>query len=284
MIVPEIFSKFAAAIRMSIKTVKTNNHCNMKGTAYKALLAILLLATPAAGIAQNGANNQRAAQRQTSEAKSRNTSGKATAGRQPSPTARKMAAQGFVDIKSVDPSIRVSLMYSRADNFTGRVLYGDLREAYLHPLAAEALKKAQERLRQLRPDLSLKVYDAARPMSIQQKMWDAVKNTGHSFYVSNPKNGGGLHNYGLAVDLTLCRLNGDTIPMGVKVDNMDGLSHIDREDELLRQGKLTREAYDNRRLLREVMRWAGWKPLRTEWWHFNLRTRAQAKKYFKVIK
>lgn len=199
-------------------------------------------------------------------------------------TARSMARQGLVDIKDSDPTIMVSLMYARADNFTGHVLYGDLREAYLHPLAAEALKKAQKKLKELRPDLCLKVYDAARPMSIQQKMWDAVKDTGHSFYVSNPKNGGGLHNYGLAVDLTLCRLNGDTIPMGVKIDNMNHLSHIDREDELLAQGKLSREAYDNRRLLRRVMEHAGWKPLRTEWWHFNLRTRAQAKKYFKVIR
>lgn len=200
-----------------------------------------------------------------------------------SKTARKMARQGMVDITTVAPSVKVSLMYSRADNFTGRVLYGDLREAYLHPLAAKALKKAQQRLKQLRPDLSLKVYDAARPMHIQQKMWDAVKKTNHSFYVSNPKNGGGLHNYGLAVDLTLSKLNGDTIPMGTKVDNMDYRSHIDKEYALLKAHKLTREEYNNRRLLRQVMEYAGWKALRTEWWHFNLRTRAQAKKYFKVI-
>ena len=189
-----------------------------------------------------------------------------------------------MDISDIDKSIKVSLMYSRADNFTGRVLYGDLREAYLHPLAAAALKKAQARLRQLRPDLSLKVYDAARPMSIQQKMWDAVKDTDHSFYVSNPKNGGGLHNYGLAVDLTLCRANGDTIPMGTRIDNMTVLSHIDREEQLADQKKISREALANRRLLREVMKYAGWKPLRTEWWHFNLRSRAEAKKNFKVIK
>lgn len=242
---------------------------------------LLLVMTSPTVMAQNGITDSRFTQRHTSVTKSKNT---ATTQKQPNPTARKMAAQGFVDIAKVDPTIKVSLMYARADNFTGRILYDDLREAYLHPLAAEALKKAQARLKQLRPDLSLKVYDAARPMSIQQKMWDEVKNTGHSFYVSNPKNGGGLHNYGLAVDLTLCRLNGDTIPMGVKVDNMTRLSHIDREDELLKQGKLSREAYENRRLLREVMRWAGWKPLRTEWWHFNLRTREQARKYFKVIR
>lgn len=197
--------------------------------------------------------------------------------------ARRMAAQGLKNIADEVPEVRISLMYTRADNFTGRVLYASLREAYLHPITMKALKKADERLRQLRPDLRLMVMDATRPMSVQQKMWDAVKNTNQKIYVSNPKNGGGLHNYGLAVDLTLCDLNGDTLTMGVKIDNMTSLSHIDKEDLLLKQGKISREAYDNRRLLREVMRYAGFKPLRTEWWHFNIRTRAQAKQYFKVV-
>ena len=197
--------------------------------------------------------------------------------------ARRMAAQGLKNVADEAPEVRISLMYTRADNFTGRVLYTSLREAYLHPITMKALKKADERLRQLRPDLRLMVMDATRPMSVQQKMWDAVKNTNQKIYVSNPKNGGGLHNYGLAVDLTLCDLNGDTLTMGVKIDNMTSLSHIDKEDLLLKQGKISREAYDNRRLLRKVMRYAGFKPLRTEWWHFNIRTRAQAKQYFKVV-
>lgn len=197
--------------------------------------------------------------------------------------ARRMAAQGLKNVADEAPEVRISLMYTRTDNFTGRVLYTSLREAYLHPITMKALKKADERLRQLRPDLRLMVMDATRPMSVQQKMWDAVKNTNQKIYVSNPKNGGGLHNYGLAVDLTLCDLNGDTLTMGVKIDNMTSLSHIDKEDLLLKQGKISREAYDNRRLLREVMRYAGFKPLRTEWWHFNIRTRAQAKQYFKVV-
>ena len=77
-----------------------------------------------------------------------------------SATAQQLAKAGYVNIQDADPSIHVSLMYARADNFTGRVLYGDLREAYLHPKAATALVKAQRRLKQLRPDLSLKVYDA----------------------------------------------------------------------------------------------------------------------------
>lgn len=202
-----------------------------------------------------------------------------------SKTAQSLAKQGYVNIKDRDKSIQVSLMYSRADNFCGKVLYGDLREAYLHPLAADALVKAQKRLKQLRPDLSLKIYDAARPMSIQQRMWDEVKNTDHSFYVSNPANGGGLHNYGLAVDITLCKAaTGDSIPMGTKVDHMSADSHIDREAQLVANHHITPEARKNRELLREVMEYAGFKPLRTEWWHFNLRSRAEAKKYFKVIR
>lgn len=205
----------------------------------------------------------------------------------PSPlsrTAQSLEQRGYVNVQKKDPSIFVSLMYARPDNFTGSVLYDDLREAYLHPRAAEALVVAQKRLKQLRPDLSLKVYDAARPMSIQQKMWDKVKNTSKDFYVSNPAHGGGLHNYGLAVDITLCNLRGDTLEMGTKIDYMGAAAHIDRENQLVATGRITRKALQNRRLLREVMRYAGFKALRTEWWHFNFRTRAQARKYYKVIK
>ena len=200
-----------------------------------------------------------------------------------SPTAQAMLKAGFVDIRSIDPSIAVSLMYARADNFTGEVLYTDLREACLHPKAAKALSKAQQLLKARHPELSLKVYDAARPMHIQQKMWNTVAGTPKNIYVSNPKNGGGLHNYGMAVDVTLCDEKGDTLPMGTKIDHLGRLAHIDTEADMVRRGVLTHEAWANRKLLRSVMRQAGFKALRTEWWHFNLITRAEAKAHYKVI-
>ena len=194
-----------------------------------------------------------------------------------------MERAGFVDVRSMDSTIRVSLMYARADNFTGRVLYTDLHEAYLHPKAARALAKAQKILKTSHPELSLKVYDAARPMHIQQKMWNVVVGTPKNIYVSNPKNGGGLHNYGMAVDLTLCDAKGDTLSMGTKIDYLGKLAHIDNEAEMVKQGKLTPEARSNRELLRRVMRQAGFKALRTEWWHFNFITRAEAKAHYKPI-
>lgn len=211
---------------------------------------------------------------------------------------QQMEQQGLVDIKSIDPTIKVALMYSRTDNFCHKQLYKSLRKAYMLPQCAAALKKTQAELRQIRPDLSLIIFDATRPMSVQQTMWNAVKNTNHSFYVSNPANGGGMHNYGMAVDISLCKSSWnekqwrdgttvckiDTIPMGTKVDYMGNKSHIDKEQQLLMQGALTKETLENRKLLRHVMTFAGFQPLRTEWWHFNLCTRAWAKAHLKVIK
>lgn len=204
---------------------------------------------------------------------------------QQSATAKRMAEQGLVDIQAIDSTIQVSLMYSRPDNFTGKVLYTDLREAYLHPKAAAALAKAQQALKKLRPELSLKVYDATRPMSVQQKMWNVVAGTSKDIYVSNPRNGGGMHNYGLAVDITLCQAaTGDTLDMGTQVDFLGPYAHIDDEEGLVSRHIITKEAKQNRELLRKVMREAGYKPLRTEWWHFNLVSRAEAKANYKAVR
>ncbi len=204
---------------------------------------------------------------------------------QQSATAKRMAQQGLVDILSLDSTIHVSLMYSRPDNFTGKVLYTDLREAYLHPKAATAVAKAQQALKKLRPDLSLKIYDATRLMSVQQKMWNVVAGTKQQNYVSNPRNGGGMHNYGLAVDITLCQAaTGDTLDMGTKVDFLGPYAHIDDEANLVAKHIITSEAKKNRELLRKVMSEAGFKPLRTEWWHFNLVSRAEAKAHYKAVR
>ena len=139
-----------------------------------------------------------------------------------------MERLGFVNVGEADSTLRVSLMYARPDNFLGRVLYKDLREAYLHPKAAKALLLAQKELRTLCPELSLIVFDAARPMHIQQQMWNAVAGTEKKIYVCNPRNGGGLHNYGMAVDVSLFNIHsGDTLDMGTKVDFLGKYAHID---------------------------------------------------------
>lgn len=198
-------------------------------------------------------------------------------------TACYLDSLGFINIAEADSSIGIELMYTRVDNFTGEILYEDLHEAYLHPDAMESLSKAQHLLKELHPDYSLIVYDAARPMSVQQKMWDVVKGTSKQIYVSNPARGGGLHNYGLAVDISILDEQGSPLAMGTPVDYLGKEAHITEEAQLVKSGKITEQEYANRLLLRRVMKDAGFRALPSEWWHFNRYSRQTAiEKYRKI--
>lgn len=190
---------------------------------------------------------------------------------------------GYENIAERDSTIAIDLMYARPDNFVGRVLYRELREAYLHPLAMECLLKAQRLLRERHPGYSLIVYDAARPMSVQQQMWNVVKGTSKSRYVSNPAHGGGLHNYGLAVDISIVDSLHRPLPMGTPVDHLGPAAHITNEAALVAQGRITAAERANRLLLRSVMKEAGFRPLPSEWWHFNYCSRPEARRRFKPI-
>ncbi len=197
--------------------------------------------------------------------------------------ASRMSDFGLVDVGRMDSTIQVNLMYAADSNFTGVVLYDDLREAYLHPEAAEALLKAQKELHTLFPGYNLLVKDAARPMSVQKKMFRAVQGTPKANYVANPAKGGGLHNYGLAVDITIADENGNELPMGTPVDHLGPEANIDREEQMVARGVISETERQNRLLLRRVMTAAGFKPLRTEWWHFNLVSKRQAQAKYKLL-
>ena len=84
--------------------------------------------------------------------------------------------KGYINIEDADSTIAVNLMYAKPDNFVGEKMY-NFTEAYLHPHAAEALKRASRLLRTTHPHLRLIIYDAARPMHVQQKMWNKAKGT-----------------------------------------------------------------------------------------------------------
>ena len=198
-------------------------------------------------------------------------------------TALYLDSLGLLNIAEADNTIAIDLMYTHADNFTGTILYDNLREAYLHPDALESLLKAQQLLKAQHPAYSLIVYDAARPMSVQQKMWDTVKGTPRYLYVSNPARGGGLHNYGLAVDISILDDRGTPLPMGTPVDHLGKEAHITQEASLVAQGKITKEERENRLLLRRIMKEAGFRPLPTEWWHFNRVSRQEARERYRVI-
>ena len=190
---------------------------------------------------------------------------------------------GFIELSTIDSTIQIKLMYTQPDNFTGQILYDDLKEAYLHPNAAKALAKAHQALKKRKPSFRIIIYDAARPMSVQKKMWDVVKGTSKYIYVSNPAHGGGLHNYGLAVDISIADSLGNPLPMGTKVDHLGPEAHITQEIGLVKSGRISEQERQNRILLRQVMKEAGFRPLPSEWWHFNFCSREEARRKYKLI-
>jgi D-alanyl-D-alanine dipeptidase len=191
----------------------------------------------------------------------------------------------LVSINQTNPAIFVSLAYASSDNFMHEVLYHKWKEAYLQKPVALMLDKAQDRLTFLKPGLHLLVYDAARPLSVQQNMWDALDTIPvkeRVKFVSSPR-GKSLHNLGCAVDLTLCDDKGIPLDMGAGFDDMRLIAYPIHEAKYLADGTLTKDQLANRKLLRSVMRYAGFSGIPTEWWHFNAYSKKEALERFQVI-
>ena len=193
-----------------------------------------------------------------------------------------MEKMGLVSIQSIIPNIRIDLPYGTSENFTGVQLYETTQYAYFQKDVANKLAEAYKILSEKYPQYYFLILDAARPMSVQLQMWNAVKGTQGRYFVANP-NKTGLHNYGAAVDITLTDKHGNLIDMGCPFDTFSALAHTDKEEELLQNGLLTEEQYRNRKILREVMIQAGFKPIKREWWHFNACSLEEAKIKYELI-
>ena len=197
----------------------------------------------------------------------------------------KLLEQGLVDVTQVIPGIQVVLKYSTEDNFFQQDVYGDLLRCYLQPVAAEMLAKAQKALQEEYPNLSLLVYDGVRPISVQQILWDGLDKPDSlkTLYVSDPKIGG-LHNFGVAVDLTVMDLKtGKPLDMGTPFDYFGYPAYPDRELQMLAEKKITKAQVANREILRKVMKGAGFTGIGSEWWHFNAFSRKEAGDKFPLI-
>lgn len=198
----------------------------------------------------------------------------------------KLIAQGLVDVQTVVPGIRVELKYSTTDNFFGKDVYGEHVRCYLQPEVADMVKKAQDNLQKQHPNLTLLIYDGVRPLSVQQILWDSLDKPDSikPLYVADPKIGG-LHNFGVAVDLTIFDMQADsTLDMGTGYDYFGYLAYPDRENQMLADGKITKAQVANREILRKVMVGAGFAGIGSEWWHFNAFSRKEAGEKFALVR
>lgn len=154
--------------------------------------------------------------------------------------------------------IILNLVYATNDNFMHKKLYeGNVKTTFLRKRAYDALDSVSRFL--AKRGLILVIYDAYRPYSVTEKIWENVKD---DRYAANPLNGSG-HNRGIAVDLTLADLKTHKLlPMPTGFDNFSDSAHQDFKGPDV-------HVTANRNLLKWVMEKYGFIQLPTEWWHFS---------------
>jgi D-alanyl-D-alanine dipeptidase len=178
---------------------------------------------------------------------------------------------------------RVDLRYASPNNFVGDDMYSPHDCAWLHRDAAASLEKAAEILARRAAGVSLLVLDALRPQRVQERMWAALQGTGLTQYLADPVRGS-IHSFGMALDVTLVDAAGRELDMGTGFDDLSERSHPALEDTLAARGELSPAHLDHRRLLRGVMREAGWQGINSEWWHFDAGDRQRIRaEYLRVL-
>lgn len=164
----------------------------------------------------------------------------------------------LIDLEAYVPGIVLDIRYATKNNFTGERIYAEPK-AYARRPVAEALKKAQEELKQR--NLGLKIFDAYRPYRATVKFYEVY---GDTTYVASPYRGS-RHNRGCAIDLTLINLTtGEELRMPT---GYDSFSRAAWPSTPVSDPEVRR----NRALLIEVMEKQGFRVNSSEWWHFDFR-------------
>ena len=162
----------------------------------------------------------------------------------------------MVDLSATIPGIVIDLRYTSADNFFKTAFYPKGSLALLHRATAEKLARVQADLK--KQNLSLKIWDAYRPLSVQRAMWKVLPD---DRYVADPAKGG-RHNRGAAVDVTLVDAQGRELPMPTAHDDFT-------EKAAAAYPKVSKEIHRNRQLLQDTMTRHGFAIYPSEWWHFD---------------
>ena len=171
----------------------------------------------------------------------------------------------LVRLLDMDEDFIIDLVYSTPNNFTGAVVY-PFKDCYIDINTAKRLIVAKNLAK--KDGYRMKVWDAYRPTSAQQRFWDLLPDNNFVAYppdmatLKEFKNG---HMNGQAVDVTLCDMDGNDIPMPSEFDDFTEKARLDCE-------ATTGEARKNGEYLRDIMVEAGFTPYVGEWWHFYDRT------------
>lgn len=169
--------------------------------------------------------------------------------------------EGLVLLQDLDSNIIIDLKYATEDNFVKKAVY-PVPVCAIHKATGLKLVQANKIFKE--KGYTLKVWDAYRPLHVQQIFYDNFLDTN---FVAVPKynqksNFKPSHNNGMSVDVTLVDESLNEIEMPTEFDdfsikasaNYQGMSEIARK---------------NVDYLIEVMESVGFKNYEGEWWHFD---------------
>ncbi|WP_252176344.1 D-alanyl-D-alanine dipeptidase [Endozoicomonas sp. 4G] len=163
----------------------------------------------------------------------------------------------LIEVTPQSHDLILEMVYATGSNFTGKPVYKKPL-CLMHEEAARRLQNAIEVLQPM--GLKLKIWDAFRPLEAQQALFNHKPDPE---YVSHPQTGLNPHCRGIAIDLTLVDPFGHTLEMGTEFDDFRPLAHHGND-------QVSELAQKNRLILAGAMNVAGFTPMPSEWWHYQL--------------
>jgi D-alanyl-D-alanine dipeptidase len=163
---------------------------------------------------------------------------------------------------------------------------------YLREGVLNRLIKSREKLAEIQPQWRIKIFDAYRPVWVQQFM---VNYTFNSICVDRVLDKNTLtseekasiyeevyqiwaipsdnlltpppHSTGAALDITLVAENGKDVDMGGEIDELSARSNPDYYKSFTSPQEIV--FHRNREILLEIMTYGGFRRHQGEWWHFS---------------
>ena len=193
----------------------------------------------------------------------------------------------FVLVSDYVPAVIQEIRYYSTYNFVGDRIDGYEQPcAILTKEAARALKEISNKLNVM--GYRIKVFDTYRPATAVRHftLWgvdDLDLRMKPFFYPDLEKQelfrrgyiaSKSSHSRGSTIDLTLLDMKtGKEVDMGSPFDYFSEASHPDYKG-------VTKEQYENRMFLQDMMVRGGFEPIDCEWWHFTLRDEPYPDTYF----
>ncbi|MDR9403546.1 MAG: M15 family metallopeptidase [Halothece sp. Uz-M2-17] len=164
--------------------------------------------------------------------------------------------------------------------------YGNISPYWVRKSVLKALQYAQKELQTKHFGWKIQIFDAYRPLAVQQFMVDytfqalrqqssqlsdqEIAQQVKQFWAqpSHHPETPPPHSTGAAVDITLVNEKGETLDFGGEIDEISARSYPNfYQDETTQLDQLY---HQRRELLKEIMTTAGFYQHPEEWWHFSL--------------